>query len=312
MDEVVYLFTSGTSLFWGAGLVAAAGVLSGILRLRVTRAIVRVAAAVGMAMVVVSSAPLPVWVYPVWCGAVVAWLIREATSAAEQSSAVLRGAIVVSCLIIALSEGARYVPPPVPVAPAGTVYVIGDSLSAGMGAGQRLWPEVLDDLIRQDVVNLAEAGATTASAWGQAAEVEKDPATVLVLIGGDDLLGGVPAEEFETSLRRLLGTAGRGLSRRIVMFELPRGPFRNAYGHVQREVAEEFGSLLIPRHVLARVITSPGATLDGLHLSDEGHALLAETVAELAEVEPELSLPARHDSPSDAGTAEGGPEAPAE
>ena len=58
-----------------------------------------------------------------------------------------------------------------------------DSLSAGMGAGQRLWPEVLDDLIRQDVVNLAEAGATTASAWAQAAEVEKDPATVLVLIG---------------------------------------------------------------------------------------------------------------------------------
>jgi lysophospholipase L1-like esterase len=290
MNEIVYLFCSGTSLFWGAGLVAAAGILSGFIRLPLVRALVRMAAAVGVVLVVLSSVPLPVWVYPVWCGAVAAWLVREATSAAQHSSAVLRGAVVVSCLVIALAEGPRYIPPEIPVAPNGTVYVIGDSLSAGTGAGERVWPAVLDGMIPQKVVNLAQEGATTHAAWVQAAQIRSEPATVLVEIGGIDLLGDTPADEFEENLRALLGTAG-GFGRQLVMFELPRPPLRNSYGRVQRELADEMDVVLLPRQILARAITTPGGTLDDLHLSDEGHRRLAEKVAGLIQVRADLFPP---------------------
>jgi hypothetical protein len=87
------------------------------------------------------------------------------------------------------------------------------------------------------------------------------------------------------------------------MFELPRGPFRNAYGRVQRELAEDMDVILLPRHILARVITAPGATLDGLHLSDAGHRMLAETVAALVEVRPARSLPSSTRKPAATGPA---------
>jgi acyl-CoA thioesterase-1 len=310
VNRIVYLFCSGTALFWGVGLVAAAGLVSGFIRLPLVRALVRMAAGVGMALVVLSSTPLPVWVYPVWCGAVAAWLVREATSAAKGSSAVLRGAVVVSCLVLALSEGLHYIPPEIPVAPNGVVYVIGDSLSAGTGAGEHVWPEVLDGLVRQEVVNLAQPGATTRAAWSQAAKISTDESTVILEIGGIDLLEGLPADEFARNLERLLGTAG-GFGRKLAMFELPRGPFRNAYGRVQRETADQVGAVLIPRPVLARAITSEGGTLDGLHLSNAGHRRVAESVANLIQVRADLfpsgqgATPAPVEADEDLTTAPG-------
>jgi hypothetical protein len=66
--------------------------------------------------------------------------------------------------------------------------------------------------------------------------------------------------------------------RTIIMFELPLPPFRNRYGDTQRRLAARHGVLLIPKRVLIGVMTSEGATLDTIHLSDRGHALMAETV----------------------------------
>jgi lysophospholipase L1-like esterase len=50
-------------------------------------------------------------------------------------------------------------------------------------------------------------------------------------------------------------------------------------------LAKEHGVILIPKRFLARVLGMPGATTDGLHLSNTGHVLLAETVAGLFAVE---------------------------
>ena len=43
-------------------------------------------------------------------------------------------------------------------------------------------------------------------------------------------------------------------------------------------VAVSHGVLLVPKRVLIGVLTSEGATLDTVHLSPRGHALMAETV----------------------------------
>lgn len=51
-----------------------------------------------------------------------------------------------------------------------------------------------------------------------------------------------------------------------------------AYGYVQRRLAARYDVTLIHRQVLARTIAEPGATVDGLHFSNQGHRRMAETV----------------------------------
>ena len=69
--------------------------------------------------------------------------------------------------------------------------------------------------------------------------------------------------------------------RRVVMLELPLPPFYNRYGTVQRALAKSYGVTLVPKRCLAGIITTPYATVDGLHLSNLGHALLARSLFEM-------------------------------
>jgi lysophospholipase L1-like esterase len=64
----------------------------------------------------------------------------------------------------------------------------------------------------------------------------------------------------------------------VVMFELPLPPFRNEYGRVQRKLASKYGVVLIPKRVFVGVLTEEGATMDGVHLSPQGHERMAEIV----------------------------------
>jgi lysophospholipase L1-like esterase len=62
------------------------------------------------------------------------------------------------------------------------------------------------------------------------------------------------------------------------MFELPLVPFSNEFGRRQRILANQYGVLLVPKRIFLRVLTTEGATEDGVHLTPAGHQLMAETV----------------------------------
>jgi len=158
------------------------------------------------------------------------------------------------------------------------IHVIGDSLSAGIGAGEgEPWPSRLAAILGSEVVSHAQAGATAKSAIEQAEQLSAD-SFVIVEIGGNDLLGGRSAAEFEQDLDQLL-TKVCSDGRRVVMFELPLPPFYLRFGEAQHKLARNHGVTLIPRRVLARVLFSEAATLDSIHLSETGHRRLAEEVA---------------------------------
>jgi acyl-CoA thioesterase-1 len=161
-----------------------------------------------------------------------------------------------------------------------TIVVVGDSLSAGVGAStDGTWPQLLSEQLKVRVSNLAQAGATLASGVLQARAVPEGSAIVLVELGGNDVLSGVGPERFEVELRSLLALLVTR-DRRVLMFELPLLPSQYSYGRVQRNAAREYGVGLIPRRVLAGAVALPGHTSDGLHLSARGHAWLAARVAE--------------------------------
>ncbi len=175
-------------------------------------------------------------------------------------------------------EFGSYHPTRIPVSRELPIVVIGDSLSAGINDGVDIpWPTRLDEITSVTVSNYAQAGATCRSAIKQLDSLPKQ-CVVVVEIGGNDLLGGRSAAEFRADLDRLL-TEAQSSEREVVMFELPLPPLFHGYGYAQRELAGEHNVGLIPRRLLASILFSDDATLDSIHLSNDGHQRLAERVA---------------------------------
>ena len=160
------------------------------------------------------------------------------------------------------------------------LHVIGDSLSAGIADEQQhLWPNLLANEWHVPVRNHAQVGATTASAFRQAEEIECNDCLVLIEIGGNDLLSGRDSRQIEADLDRLLARL-IAPNRTLVMVELPVPPIPGSYefARLQRRLAHRHAVHLIPRREFAKVLLTPGATIDGLHLSLVGHYLITRLV----------------------------------
>ena len=203
-NSVVFHFIGGGALFSGVGLVAAAAVASVAWRTRVVRVGVRLTAAVGMVFVALSATPFPMWIYYAWGATVLAWLGVQEMAGTVRTATMLRLLTVAACAGVALAELSYQLSPTIPTRGAETIYVVGDSISTGLGTGEKTWPQVLGEIQDREVVNLAKPGATTRTAWVQADRVPAGRSVVLVEIGGNDLLKARPAGRFELELRGLL------------------------------------------------------------------------------------------------------------
>lgn len=295
--RIALFFADGRAYFLGVALVvigllvlAAGKKRKPSKRIRIVL-MARVLLIVGALFIVLSATPAPIWFYGLWFITIVAWLIHQSEPMLKREVGIaLRIGSLLFCLAAAGMEIRYRLMPKLERQGQEKVYVIGDSLSAGMGNGEMTWPRVLATGAAAEVVNLSAAGATTGTAMDQARRVPQGPAIIVIEIGGNDLLGGTPGHVFENDLRRLLETLS-GDSRRLVMFELPLPPFFNKYGRVQRRLASEFDVALIPKSVLTEVIGTARGTLDGLHLSDQGHRTIAETVRRVISLPPPAATP---------------------
>ncbi len=159
-----------------------------------------------------------------------------------------------------------------------SVHVVGDSLSAGIGREHLTWPELLSDNTGLAVTSAATPGARLEAGIGQLQTVDGETTLVVVLLGGNDVLLRRARAEFERDLRVLLSHLTE-TPYPAVMFELPVVAGYRPYGRIQRRLAREYGISLIPARVLARVLSSPEGTSDGIHLTDQGHRKLADRMA---------------------------------
>lgn len=299
MNPLVLHFASGDSLFTGTALLLAA------LGLRLTRRrpwggpAARVVLGTGLLFIGLSSTPLWQPMYLLW-GLSLAWFWRvtsgrwvrrrkETAAAAENHRAETAaphphrwgaaGVTAAVSLVCCGMEASTFLFPPVVPPPEGgltRLYVIGDSLSA---VGTPPWPVLLAEQLGVPTDNRAMAGATVQSAGRQAHQVSREAAgVVMVLIGGNDLLSGRSAGDFRRGLTHLLTLLHRG-GQHVVLVELPLPPGRHGYGYAQRGLAREFDALLVSKRELGAVFATAESTVDGLHLSQEGHRALAERLA---------------------------------
>ncbi len=279
MDRLTMHLASGASLFSGAALLALAVAISFRDRGRWTTLIRNLLAWLGFALVLGSATPSPLWFDGLLAAVFLAWFLGEEVARTRRifRPVPLRFALIGLVVADVLLEIPHVLEPQLPPGKGGRLYVIGDSISAGIGDRHPPWPEVLARRYRVSVTNLARAGSVVSEAVEWARQITEPDAVVLIEIGGNDLLNGTSAHDFARHLAALLAAVARP-GRTIVMLELPLIPLYAGYGQAQRHLAAQYAVFLLPKRYFAAVLSAPGASLDGLHLSEAGTQLMASTL----------------------------------
>jgi lysophospholipase L1-like esterase len=160
------------------------------------------------------------------------------------------------------------------------VIAFGDSLTAGYGAGAgEDYPSALAKMIGTTVLNSGVSGDTTEAALArvQADVLEHDPRIVIVGLGGNDFMRGVPIASTEANLREIVRTIQRAGAMVVILgFRFPS--LQVSYEKMYERVAKEERCLLID-DLLDGILSNPSLKSDEIHPNGRGYQLMAERVA---------------------------------
>jgi acyl-CoA thioesterase-1 len=280
LDLVIYFVGSGLAFFVGAAGVLVGLAISLLARGRLVKLVRNLMVLIGGIVVLVSAAPLDWWLYASLAVGTCFWLPLEwlsSTVAKKGLPAARIGVLAIWMLALGM-ELPYHFTPALPTLGNPKLFLIGDSVSAGMADSEKgTWPGLLAQTQAINVCDLSKMGATVGSARKQAERIGDEAGLILLEIGGNDLLGSTTADQFDERLDLLLADVWRA-DRTVVMLELPLLPFANRFGQIQRRLARKYGVILIPKRVFINALTTPGATVDGIHLTREGHSLMAEVM----------------------------------
>lgn len=158
-----------------------------------------------------------------------------------------------------------------------TILVFGDSLSAGYGiAREQSWPDLLarrlaDSRIPYTVANASISGETSAGGRARldAALAQYQPRLVILELGANDGLRGLPVEQLRDNLSAMAKTARtHGARVLLVGMRLPPnyGPdYVSRFAQVYGDVAKKEKASLLP-FLLEPIATDRNAfQQDGLH-----------------------------------------------
>ncbi len=278
---MMYPFLSGMAFLGGTVfLMIAVGIYR--LRFKWTKVMGILWGLLALMVIVVSAEPLLFRVYSIWGIALAGVVIGSITKKRQLSnwSHVVFNVITLVILMQAINKQQ------LPVVFQGDydeIYLIGDSVSAGIGGRDEIiWPAIFEQETGCRVINAAVAGATAESALEQVDQIkEGGKKLVIVEIGGNDLLGQATPSDYYDNLERLIEAIRKKTDGPVVMLELPLLPFKNQFGMAQRQIARKYSINLAPRRYFAKVLCTPGATRDGAHLTPEGHQLMAQMMQQI-------------------------------
>jgi acyl-CoA hydrolase len=177
----------------------------------------------------------------------------------------------------------RRVPRHASLPPGALVLALGDSLTFGTGAppGQS-YPDVLAQLTGWQVVNAGVPGHTSAQALERTADLlaRHQPALLLLSIGGNDFLRGVPAERTRENLRAITALAQEaGVP--TLLLAVPRPTLAAAVTRTLDDhplYAELAAERDLPLHAggWSAVLSDAALRADRIHANAEGYARFAQ------------------------------------
>ena len=175
-------------------------------------------------------------------------------------------------------------------AAAGTILIVGDSISAGFGLDTRLgWVSLLEQRLEREghddrVVNASISGDTSAGGQARlpALLTEHKPDVVIVELGGNDGLRGQPPAQLQQNLAAMIDAAKTAGAKVLLLgMQLPPnyGPrYTTAFAQVYGALAKEKNVPLVP-FFLEGVGGHPELMqADGLHPAAAGQKRLLDNV----------------------------------
>lgn len=161
-----------------------------------------------------------------------------------------------------------------------SIVAFGDSLTAGYGAqpGED-YPTTLSRLISAPVINAGVSGDTTEASLARIDNdvLSRNPRIVIVGLGGNDFLRGVPIAATEANLRTIVGKI-RGAGAMVVLLGFRFPSLTANYESMYERVAEEERCLLVDG-VLRGILTDPALKSDEIHPNARGYQKMADRIA---------------------------------
>jgi acyl-CoA thioesterase-1 len=180
-------------------------------------------------------------------------------------------------------------PAKTPVPPRPRVVALGDSLTAGLGLPiSAAYPTMLEQRLKAEgmdfeVVNAGVSGDTSAGGlerldWA----LQGDVRVLIVALGGNDALRGLPAEQLEHNLAQIIERAqARGIPVILAGMEAPPNYGRDyivAFHKVYPALASKYHVALVP-FLLQGVAGSESLNQpDGIHPTAAGARIVADNV----------------------------------
>jgi len=278
MSFITEYFISGKSFFTGNILLILAVLCSFSYKKPLFKAIVRIFLIFGLLLIIFSSTHIDTFMYSLTGLLVFALFFALQLDAQKMAFTHACRAGVAICCLVAISKEMKFWRMP---ARHEKIYVLGDSISAGIGfKGEKIWTNILKDKYGVEILNYSVPGGTVESAIERTGVIYEKNILVIIELGGNDVSRKVPLKDFKKNLKALLKELAQP-GRTVVMFETPCPPTQGIYGDIQRQLARQYGVSLIPKRVFASIICGRRNTMDGLHLSNEGHEKMAGFIWDL-------------------------------
>ena len=173
-----------------------------------------------------------------------------------------------------------------------SLLIIGDSLSAGYKVDeQKSYPKLLESLLKKrhptyttEIINLSISGSTSASAKSRLkrSSPKYAPDVLLIALGGNDGLRGLPASAMKKNLQETIDL-GQSMGLEIILagMKVPANygkRYQEQFDKAFEELAQKNDLVFIP-FLLKGVAMNPKLNLpDGIHPNEEGQKMMAETV----------------------------------
>jgi acyl-CoA thioesterase-1 len=147
---------------------------------------------------------------------------------------------------------------PLAVRAGGTILVYGDSLSAAYGLAQNAgWASLLQARLKQQrmdytVTNVSISGETTSGGAARIAAVLKahKPKVIIVELGANDGLRGLPPGEMRANLAKIVMASQRAKARVLLVgMQMPPNygeSYTRAFAQVYPDLARKYKTALVP------------------------------------------------------------------
>jgi acyl-CoA thioesterase I len=171
-----------------------------------------------------------------------------------------------------------------------SILVVGDSLSAGYGIDvDRGWVALLAGRLdaqgyKYSVVNASVSGETTGGARARLSHALDlhHPAIVVLELGGNDGLRGLPIDDVTRNLEQMIGmSAAQGARVLLVGMMIPPnyGPkYADAFGGIYRSLAGRLNVPLVPFFLDGVALDPDLMQDDGLHPNERAQKRLLDNV----------------------------------